>query len=483
MNAHEAKPKMTLSQLPSFLKTRSLAYLWGRLVDKIIVQLLLRAPRTRWLGLSALLFRLAVHRMSHKAPTASGESYRILILSKAIFNEDALATFHGDDGCSLFSIHRQVIKALARPFLPPHIDDNNYVQLEPGDDDRKKAYRAYLVRLLRLVNRRHPFHAVLTANFAYYAEREFAAACEEVGIPFIALHKENIRSPGFAEFNVWLYKTHRGPFTGRRILVYNELERSIEIAANVFPAEKITVTGMSRLDRCHAYRKQLLSVGSSEQPRAQVLFFSFGPKTLLPARIRKMSGPPYKRYRDELPEEWARLGWDQLFTRSHRAMLKLALEHPDIQVTIKTKGVEAERECATILDVLQIDKLPHNLRIAYGGDPLDLIKKSAVVCGLNTTALLESMAAGVPAVVPRFAEYRDAVMSHFVVDFEDAVEYADDENELAARLAEMARAHPSHARELTAAQKRMLDQWLFDADGNAGQRVREAVLAEIRATP
>lgn len=456
---------------------RRLAYLFGRLVDLVVVHLLIRGGWVRRPGVAAWLFQRAVHPLC--GDPHRGDAVHLLVLTKAMFNEDVLSAFGPDPRFCVYGVHRQVIKAMARPFLSVEVDDNNYVGLNQADEQGKEAYRGYAISVLKRILTYQRYDAVLTANYAYYAEREWAAACEAVGIAFLAQHKENIRSPGFAEFMEWVYRTRRGPFTGRRVLVYNELEKGIECRAGVAEASQITVTGMPRMDRCHAHRQQVAASGIPEVPDPVVLLFSFGPKTLLPGLVRKMSGPPYTRYREPLAPELENLGWHRLFTEVHGAMLKLAQRHPDITVRIKTKGVSADKEVASIQEILKVDRLPPNLEVVCGGDPLEHIIRSAVVCGFNTTALLESVAIGVPVIVPRWGEYVDPVMCHYVVDFEDAVRYADTEDAFIGQLAEAARARLSHATTLTTEQSRMLEFWLGNADGNAGDRVREAVLREI----
>lgn len=461
------------------MKRKSLRYIINRILDFIAIRGLLGLSGSRFTGISSALFLLAVHRMRTPAPSDK-TSFNILILNKAMFNEDAMATFGEDPRFRLYGVHRQVIKALARAFFSPDIDDNWYVNVSKEDEANKSAYRKFAMNVLAGVLKRRCFDVVLTANYAYYAEREFAAACEQLGVAFIALHKENIRSPGFAEFMERVYRERRGPFTGRRVLVYNELEKSIEQRAGVAGSDRITVTGMPRMDRCHQHRKKMQASGRLEVPEPAVLLFSFGPKTLLPGLVRKMNAPPYRRYREKLEPELEKLGWHRLFHEVHRAMLKLALANPDIIVRIKTKGVSADQEVASVRQILGVDRLPDNLQVVFGGDPLTHIIRSAVVCGFNTTALLESVAVGVPAVVPRWAEFLDSTMQHYIVDFGGAVEYVESEEKMIARLAELARTRAPHLHYLTDAQSKMLDFWLGNADGGAGARVREAVLHELK---
>ena len=451
------------------------------LVDAVLVRLLLVAARRRRIGLSALLVRLAIHPDRALNRGASASAHNVLGLAKDIFNEDVKAAFGEAPDFRVYRMHRQIVKAVARAFLPREIDDSNYVSDDPAVAKAKAEYRRCQALIWRRVLKRSRIDAVLTANFCYYAERELAGALESIGVPFIPIHKENIRSPGQAAFYTQLYRDRRGTFTGRRILVYNAVERKIQIDAGVAPPDRIVITGMARLDRAHAARREAARAPRPAR-RPCVLCFSFSPRTLLPEIVRKANSPPFRRYREALPEDLARLSWTSLSTQVHQAMLTLARENPDLDVRIKTKGVQGENEGETIRRLLQVDELPRNLRLIFGGEPLPLIMESDVVCGFNSTSVLESLAAGKPAVVPRFAEAAQADMKPFVVDFEDAVEYADSVDELVARLRAVALDPPPPEAELSPACRRVITKWLFNADGEAGKRVREAVRAEIEKT-
>jgi hypothetical protein len=318
---------------------------------------------------------------------------------------------------------------------------------------------------------------VVTGNFGYYAERELAAALEDLGVPFIAMHKENLKSAGRREFSKVIYRERRGPFTGRRILVYNENERQLQIEAGIASPDRISVCGMPRLDRLHQWRRANggRTMPGSQQP--QVLFFSFTPKTILP-RISRRAGANLNGNVESLGEDTEAMNWNQLAKLTHQAIIRLAEETPDVNVVIKTKVRKREwSEMYRMLD--DRHDLPPNLRIVIGGDPTELILESQVVCGFNTTALFEAIAAGKPVIVPRFEEALDERLRPFIVDPEDAVDYADSPEALMALLRQKAHEKRHPPVELDPACSHILERWVGNGDGRAGERVRSAVLAEI----
>ena len=413
------------------------------------------------LGL-ALPAAYLIHRTIR--PLTSGPAkYRILVLEKQVFNDDALASFGPYGDFAVYGFPRAVLKSICAGFLPRWVrDDNNYVSQDPVVQRRKLQYQRFLRGMWRVIRLFRRYDAVVTGNWGYHAEREFAAVLENLGTPFIALHKECLKSLGLADLFKGIYRNGRGPFTGRRILVYNELEKEDEIAAGVVTADKITVTGMPRLDRVHRWRQAVASGAEPTRATSQVLFFFFSPTAQLPV----MYG------RDE------NLNWGKFCEHTCHAVVRLARENPDLPVVIKPK-MSDERVLHSLLG--REEPLPANLQVVADADPFDLIRDSAVVCGFNTTALLEAIAAGKPCIVPRFAEAKDPCFSRYIVDMEDAVEYAPTPAALGARLCALARTARPIPAALGPAQNRVLQKWVGNIDGRAGQRVHDAVLAELSA--
>ncbi len=442
-------------------------------------------------GLAARLLDHAIEASQDAAARGGiardGQPANVLVLDKPGMSEDARAAFDGDPRFRLFVLDTVVIKAfkaMVSVFLPPEIDDNNYVNETPAVVAGRAAYRAFMTRTWALLARRRRIDAVLTGNFAYYAEREVQAVLQARGTPFIALHKENLKSEGRGAFFIDIYRNRRGPFAGRRILVYNAIERQVQTAAGIASAEAVTITGMPRLDRMHAWRRGVAAAPAApaapaaEPPRRpRALFFSFTEKTGLPYLPRKdMAGVAGNV--EALGDSRDDLAWHGLTRLFHDAAVALARSAPDIDVVIKSKADPRSR------GVLQDyaagpGGMPANLSIISGGDPMTLITESDAVTGFISTALFEALAAGKPVVAPRFAEAADPAMADYLIDMADAVDYADTPEALVEAMAAHARARAAPREELTAATSAVLVRWAGNADGQAGSRAADAVWAEI----
>jgi hypothetical protein len=318
----------------------------------------------------------------------------------------------------------------------------------------------------------------LTGNFAYFTEREFATVLEAASTPFIALHKENVRPPRRVH-DYWhaIYKQRRGKFTGRKILVYNDVERDLEISSGIVDPDKVIVTGAPRLDRIHRWRREHAGQKNG-MTRPQVLFFGFSRQDKLTAIQRKPAAGVTGNM-EAMEGDWGKLSWNGLGESTHHAMIDLACKHPDIQVIVKTKG--QRRKQGDILSMLAAGggEFPPNLRVITGGDPFELIANACVVVGFNTTGLLEAIAAGKPVIVPWFAEASESAMRDHIIDLGNAVDYAGSPEEMIEIICRYIGEPSKIPRVLTSEAAQVLKYWVGNEDGAAGQRVLNAVRAEI----
>jgi glycosyltransferase involved in cell wall biosynthesis len=419
-----------------------------------------------WLAARAL--HLIVRPLNtNRTATLAQPRYRLLILNsgKDEFFQDIEASF--PEGSDFEPVYwpSYALGCIADEILAPSLRHNNYITTNPDAEQSKLRYRSFLKRLWKHHQAAYRIDAVIGANFGYRIQREFATALESAGTPFIVVQKENLNASGPARRAVWhrIYKEKRGPFGGRKILVYNDIERDLEVSSGIIDAQNVVVTGMPRLDKLHQWRRD--NAGPAKNiGTPQVLFFAFARNEKLP-QVQQVGS-------DVVGRDWGSF-WEQ----THRAILALARENPDIRIVVKTKG-NARQDAATY-QTLQSGELPANLKIVSGGDARDLITESHVVIGFNTTGLLEAIAIGKPVITPRFGEACDETMREFILDLGDAVDYADSPQQIVEKACTYARKPPETPLTLSGQVARTLKYWLGNDDGKAGQRVLDVVRIEI----
>lgn len=425
-------------------------------------------------GLAAWLLFLTSRTFIHHHSSLTGRPNRALALVRAGFVEDVEESFRGARDFDVIIWPSFALKSFAAAILSPSLDHNNYLTSDPNAEATKRVYRDFLAQVWSYYSALMPVDVVLTGNFGYCAEREFGAVLEEVGIPFVALHKENVRPPKRVAYWHYIYNKRRGPFAGRKVLVYNDIERELEIASQIAPPENIVITGMPRLDRIHRWRRAI-AVKGNNLTLPQVLFLAF-------ARHEKLTGIQRKRTAGIAGdmeaiegEEWGKLSWKELGENSHSAVVELARRRPDISVIVKTKGQRRKKDDIRQMLELAADRLPPNLKVVAGGDPFELMTRSRVVIGFNTTGLLEAIAAGKPVIVPWYGEAQNGVMRDHIIDLAEAVHYA----RSPAELIELACAFVDNPievpEELDEASSLMLKYWVGNNDSAAGARVYQAI--------
>jgi capsular polysaccharide biosynthesis protein len=298
---------------------------------------------------------------------------------------------------------------------------------------------------------------------------------EQMGMPFIALHKENLKTPGRVEFFERIYKERRGPFTGRKILVYNQIERDLQIRAGVAEPTRIEIVGMPRLDRMHAWRR----ANAGTLQRNRILFFVFSPATGMP-RVARKTAVPGKIYFEDEESDDGDISLLRLSQGTCHALLRLARDNPDIEVVVKSKGRARDlKETAALFGLARQAEFPPNMRVVHGGDILQLIAQASVVCGFNSTAMLEAVAAGKPVVTPWFAEAQSPEVWPYLIDLRGIAVAASSPDSLAGTLASLAREPKPVPGELNAESSKTLALWTGNDDGGAAARTCEAILNEL----
>jgi len=465
----------TIRAIP-YLNTQH--YRYRRKFAEIACKLCTVLARRNLPGLAAFVIARLMIPLQQARP-GQGETRNIVVLVKAGLTEDVVASIGGEPAFSVIAMDRTITKAVTAAFLPHIRDDNSYLSNVEADAPAKAALRGFWKAVLKRLEKHHGIDGFITGNFSYHAEQELAGAATELGVPFIAMHKECNKSPSQADFYVDVYRDRKGPFQGSHLLYHNWIEMDVQERAKVVLDKPYEITGMARMDAVHRRRREVADGwdergnGGQISQRPTVLFFSVFEKYRLPFIRRTVGG---KTYDEPLPAELENLNWSSLMSMLHHAMVDLAVAHPDIDVIIKTKGDPVANETLRKMfgEVLQ---LPANVRLVSGGEPLELIFSSNVVCGFNTTALVEAIAADVPIVVPKFSGAIDPALEGYVMDIGNAAIQASSVENMIGSLVDLARrGREKPVYDLGPEAQEILTRWVGNADGEAGTRVRDTLL-------
>jgi hypothetical protein len=390
----------------------------------------------------------------------------LLVLDKTGLTGDLLEVFPPtNQEVYLITVPRDAIKSVAREFLPAYLTDVAYLTDDPKDDKAKRNYRDYLMKVWRCYRKLLKIDGVLVANYSFYAERELAAAVESHKVPFLALHKECVAPPIMWQGYEGNCRDEKGPFTGRAMTVYNSTWKEIMTRAKVIEKEKIESVGCPRMDVYHRFRSRDRTTN-----KRLVTLFSFLPTSGLPYIGGGEKEIPWPEEMLFNGDKW---GWNDLARESHRAIIELACERPDLSFVIKIK---VGRAYLNYIKSLFDFELPDNLEIVQGGEAENFILESAVITGFNSTTLFEGIAAGKPVIVPRFAEAAHEETACGILELGEAVQWAESKTIYKELLAKAADQDPDNTIQLSPHAVEVLEKYVGNGDGLAGQRMRKFIL-------
>lgn len=269
---------------------------------------------------------------------------------------------------------------------------------------RQALLRRWLRGVLRRLYRQLNIVAAVGAALHYKRDLDFGVASEEIGTPFIVLHRECFLASNAYTTGTSQYYRRVGPFAGSLLIVHNEHTRGIFVDANVAPPANIRSIGVLRMDdyvrRLDANKAAPVDAGR----RKLVTFFSF-----------------FEGYGQwDLMPWWSRDGKEgfvQLFVQVHVEFAQLALRTPDVDFVIKPKwgGTWLDRIDRALAGAgISVNEIP-NLSVIVETDAQALILNSDVITTFGSTVQLEAAIAGKPIVVPRFAEASEPYYQDWLV--------------------------------------------------------------------
>ena len=396
---------------------------------------------------------------------AGRDTFRMLVLNKAVFIEDVMAIAGQIEHAELVLLGRTHLHFIAKGFFRKEVNDNNYHDLVTPEQISR--YRDFLKSMWRVLNAKLKVKCALSGNFSYFEERELAFVLEAQGVPFVVVHKECLKTPGRIEEYEHLYRTNKGPFWGSQILVYNEMEKNLIVRTGVTQPDKVKVVGMPRLDWMHQSRL----AGPRAAARKAVVLVSFH-KDLnsLP------TADPEAEEDGEAAVKAAPPNLENVWDSVHTAMFELARHHPEVDVVIKTKGNSRDHEwLAELKERHGFSDDIANLKIVHGGELRDHLLAATVICGLHSTGLLEALAANKPVIIPVFEESADVANQPHFIDFGEAVIYSKSKQELFARIEYELQQGATLDRPFSEATRALLDHWLGNSDGAASVRAASEI--------
>lgn len=369
-----------------------------KIVYKILITLFKFSIQVHFDLLTAFLLALLTKKLN---VIRKEKKYRILCMAKSVFNDDvnALAKQSSQMEYLLFprllllDIYKQYFEYNDNIFLKYHLDGEL--------NTKRKELQSRFFNLIRYLKAFLGFDVILTGNFVYLSQQEFAAATILSKIPFVVLYKEGMAP--VESFEPFIKTYHNKVFVGSRILFYNENIRNALVNASIpgLTQDISAVVGIPRLD--------LLSADKISRTEKYITLFSFYQKDKISALFSKDVDVVELEKRSD---------------QFHLNVIEFAKLNPDYKIIIKTKAGQTYVDYINNLlaDYKVSADLP-NLIITNSENAHSLIRKSSLILGYMSTTLLEALYLGKRIASPYFNDLNSQITFDYFRGYEDMVTY------------------------------------------------------------
>lgn len=407
------------------------------------------------LGLARLI-AWALSRTIKVHPANSGElrngQITLLALSPHGYRGD-LAILAASDDFFVYTASFGVQTRILNLFQIGEFRTRQYLNPEPGTAEHigKKRLQWFFRSILPHVYDALKIDCVCSYHIKAPADVDWGMASSDIGVPYIVLYREGLFASAPKLEGVMQTLFDRFGFWGDHLIVHNESCKDFCIGSGLVNSKKVSALGCLRMDnyvrRAQSFRNSAPTGGSQ-----QVAFF--------PILVKETSSLAFDMSLFSF--------FDELMT----GLSNFAIKHPDVKIVIKPKPKDLEpflellarcREKAT----RSIASFP-NVELDTCRDAQDLILESKVVCGINSTTILEAGLAGKNVVVPYFDILREPDTQESI-KFREAFDYfivSRSAEELTVHLAEaMNLGSPSD--DIMSGREFMFQKYVSDVEGTA----------------
>lgn len=331
-------------------------------------------------------------------------------------------------------------------FSRPVVDLQAPYNSEPATN--RTAWREECDLIMEELIRRFHVGLLLTGADVYYWIRELIAAARHRGIKTVMIDKEGIISPHGFDGVAEMIRTAAPPVSDH-MFVWSNRQRQFWNHVGV-PDERITIVGQLRSDLFHHEHRRLVDVlFPSAQPL--VTLFSYEDSAYIPLEKRTFN-------------------WQRMKQETHHEIMTLAGEFPQFNFVIKTHPQQSDlRE---LKDRYQRENL-----IVVGGAALanELIQRSELVIGFQTTAIIEAMFMGRHTIYTCWdqacAELRDDIMPYHEAQGICKAETFEKFRRVARKFLAGDHSDFAFSPDETAARAQFVNRYLYRPDGHVAERL------------
>jgi hypothetical protein len=381
-------------------------------------------------------------------PAAAG--IRLLVLDHYFEHDIDAIRAEGGSELELRTIPFDLLRSEALRVFPEEVATGLEAYARPELEPQRLEWSRRLAALLEEQFSRGEFDAFVSPSDVFFYVRAAPEACHRLGVPFFVAQKETTISPETMESHAERVRRYAPPIADR-MTVCSELHRQFWLRSGADPGA-VEVTGQPRFDFYAGLGPERTDAGYGRGGPV-ALFFSYQVDAYHPS---EGEGTPV----------WAELHHqteEGLFALAERGWRVFIKPHPQQPWSAERRRIARAAGRALNDRVFLVDPGEDARRLVAGAD---------VVVGFQTTALLESMAAGRPVVYtgwdPEAARLRAELIPFG--EWSEAITVVESAGELPSAV-ERARESGTG----TEAARQIAEQYLGPADGGASRRTIEAI--------
>jgi len=295
----------------------------------------------------------------------------VLCLSRLHFERDIAELRLKAEDYNWLKIPEDRLGRVQTPWVPHRMREQTYYDGKP-DCFVLSERMAHIV--IESVSKKYPVKAVMAANIDYWQSEGFRRACKTRAIPFLTLCREAQTLPLTYEKLITRYKSIDYKYKGRGIAVFNKRTRDALIQSGICNAEDVEITGPPRLD---PWLENLEEENTDIHERKYITLLSyFSPMYYAQDNFIEVAGI--------------------------LADIAKKIRSGDFIFRIKCKGKSDYRNIYKSLALKSINT--RGLSFSYEADLLPLYKKSRVIIGYNSLAIIEALFSRAIVIVPQWGE-------------------------------------------------------------------------------
>jgi hypothetical protein len=382
---------------------------------------------------------------------------RLLVLDHFYDQDiDALTRALRDDE-EIRVLSYQVLRFEALRVFPESVATGLEAFADPANATNRQRYAAVLRELLEDEFTTWPFDAFVAPSDVFFYVRAAPEACHALGVPFLVAQKETTISPHTMREHAERVR-RLAPPVADHMTVCSEHHKEFWVRAGA-DADAITVTGQPRFDLFAQRDIWPTDVGYGDGGPA-VLFLSYFVDAYHPT---EGTGEP---------------AWARLHRETEEGLWELARE--GWRVLIKPHPQQGARELkARLRDAVGPLWEQRVFVVEPTADVRPLVAAADVTVGYQSTAMLEAMLAGRPALYTAWDPETRRLSGELIpfADWADVIDVVTESGALAPTV--RARRGWQADAELLGRRREIVEHYLGPVDGGAARRTLDVLRAEV----